>query len=341
MDREIHYYGIGFLARAAGFTKQHALTIAYASQYVDNSTESAPIRVGNIFFDPVRSAHYGLKVFDWAIQKKVYIPFHFIPAHPFDPSSETYSFVTERNSQFANMIFREACRKTADETLRLVRIGISLHTLADSWAHQGFSGREDAINDVESIQLFRDGSWKHLFFENIYLDILPQVGHAQAGYYPDHPSLRWKYTRAATDKRKEVERNNLEEFLHAVETIHRLLTAVKKSEAAPALAWKDIKSQIQTLLSDPEPNLKKRCEKWRDLYQASFGDASGYQYDKYAWRDEALKPKKRGDIEWDNFRQSEFERLSFSMTPGFYETPWVKFHQAALRQRNFVLEHLL
>lgn len=61
MDKDMHYYGIGFLARAAGFTKQHALTIAYASQYVDNSTEGEPIKVGNIFFDPVRSAHYGLK----------------------------------------------------------------------------------------------------------------------------------------------------------------------------------------------------------------------------------------------------------------------------------------
>ena len=288
MDKDMHYYGIGFLARAAGFTKQHALTIAYASQYVDNSTEGEPIKVGNIFFDPVRSAHYGLKVFDWAVQKRVYIPFHFIPTHPFDQAARTYSFVTERNSQFANMVFREACRKTSDELFRLIRIGIALHTLADSWTHQGFSGREDLINDVESIQLFRDGSWKYLFLENIYLDILPQVGHAQAGYYPDYPFFRWKYTRAATDK--EVERNNLKEFLHAAKTIHRLLVAVKKSESAPVLAWKDIEPQIQTLLADPEPNLKKRCEKWRYLYQAVFGDASDYQYDKYAWRDEALNP---------------------------------------------------
>ena len=29
------------------------------------------------------------------------------------------------------------------------------------------------------------------------------------------------------------------------------------------------------------------------------------------------------------------------MIPGFYKTPWVKFHQAALRQRNFVLENLV
>lgn len=339
MDKEIHYYGIGFLARAAGFTGQQALTIAYASQYVDNSTEGEPIRVGDMFFDPVRTAHFGLKAFDWAIQKRIYIPFHFIPARPFDPSANRYSFVTERNSHFANMIFREACRKTSDESFRLIRIGIALHTLADSWAHQGFSGREDLINDVESIHFFRNDSWKQLFLENIYLDILPQVGHAQAGYYPDTPFLHWKYTRAATNQ--EVERDNLEEFLHAVETIHRLLVAVKKPEPAPVLAWKDIQPQIKTLLSDPEPNIKKRCKRWRDMYQAVFGDASGYQYDKYAWRDEALKPKKRVDIEWDDFRQSEFERLSFSMTPGFYETPWVKFHQAALRQRNFVLEHLL
>lgn len=336
MDIDMHYYGIGFLARAAGFTKQHALIIAYASQYVDDATESEPIRVGDTIFDPVRTAHYGLKAFDWDVQKKIYIPFHFIPAHPFDPSLSTSSLVTEQNSAFANMVFRQAGRKSSDELSRLIGIGLSLHTLADSWAHQGFSGMKEPINDVESIQLFQDGSWKHLFLQNIFLDVLPKVGHAEAGLYPDESYLRWKYTQAST--KKEIERDNLKEYSNAAETIHRLLVAVKKSEAASVLPWKEIKPHILALLANPEANIEKRCEKWRSLYKAFFGNASGFEYDPLQWRREALGKK---DIEWDDLRQSEFERLSFSMTSRFYESKWVKFHRAALRQRNFVLGNLL
>jgi hypothetical protein len=289
-----------------------------------------------MFFDPVRSAHIGLKAFDWGVQKKIYIPFHFIPSRPFDASAQNFSFVTERNSPFANMVFREACRKAPDETSRLIAIGIALHTLADSWAHQGFSGRADAINDVESLHLFRDGSWMHLFLMNIYLDIMPKVGHAQAGFFPDASCFRWKYTRAAT--KQEIERDNPREFSNALQTIYRLLVTVKKTEAVPGLPWNEIQPHLQSLLADPETDLETRCDKWRDLYKIVFGDAKGYRYDALQWRREALGET---GVEWDELKQSEFSRLAYVMTPGFYRSKWVKFHQAALRQRNFVLEHLL
>ena len=48
MDFDFHYYAVAVLARAAGFTSADALTIAYASQYVDHATESAPFHVGGI-----------------------------------------------------------------------------------------------------------------------------------------------------------------------------------------------------------------------------------------------------------------------------------------------------
>ncbi len=63
MEVDFHYYCLAVLARTVGFTKKEALTIAYASQYVDDSTESEPIMVGDILFDSVRTAHYGLDAF--------------------------------------------------------------------------------------------------------------------------------------------------------------------------------------------------------------------------------------------------------------------------------------
>jgi hypothetical protein len=338
MDKDFHYYGIGFIARAAGFNKQDALTIAYASQYVDNSTESEPIRVGDRFFDPVRTAHNGLKAFNWGVQKRVYIPFHFIPPNPFMASPESFTFITTPDSPFAGMIFENACREP-DELSRLISIGIALHTLADTWAHRGFSGREEPANDVEAIFQYKNGSWKRLILPNIYLDILPKAGHAQAGHFPDLPYLRWKYTRSATKER--IELDNLTDFLHAAQKIHQLLLTVNKTDPASVIPWEEIKAPIREIFIYPEPDADKRCRKWQDYFRKVFGENSGYKYDAKQWRKEALIPQNEKDVAWDQYEPSDFKKLTFSMTSGFYNTPWVKFHRAALRQRNFVLEHII
>ena len=141
MQQDFHFYCIGVIAKAAGFSKKEALTIAYSSQYTDDSTESEPIRVGEMLFDPVRTAHKGIKAFEWSVQKRVFLAFHFIPAKPIETPQDT--FCTMSNSEFAQMILHRACKERS-KRLRPYRIGIALHTFADCWAHQYFSGREQA-----------------------------------------------------------------------------------------------------------------------------------------------------------------------------------------------------
>jgi hypothetical protein len=337
MDKDFHYYGIGFIARAAGFTQADALTIAYASQYVDNATESEPIRVGNTLFDPVRTAHNGLKAFNWGVQKKVFLPFHFIPPNPLSPPYDSFTYITAPNSRFAGLILEKACRET-QELLRLIGIGIALHTLADTWAHQGFSGMADPVNNVEAIFQFKGNSWKRLTLGNIYLDLLPRVGHAQAGHFPDFPFLHWKYTRDAT--KEHIERDNTMLFLSAAETIYHYLVSIIKSAYAPVIPWQNIQTDIRKIFMVSENDPDKRCRKWQNYYQQVFGDSSGYHYDAKQWRREALNPQNDKELAWDDYQPSEFSKLSFAMTTGFYETRWVKFHRAALKQRNFVLEQL-
>ncbi len=366
MDKDFHYYGTGLLARAAGFTEQEALTIAYASQYVDNATESEPLRVGGIIFDPVRTAHYGLQAFDWSTQKRVFIPFHFIPPKGLRSPADT--FVTQPDSPLAKMIFEKACQEP-DGVLRLISIGISLHTLADSWSHQGFSGKEEPHNDVEKIYQGKENSWEQVLVldkidfsaipggsiigkllsrvpkrilslcEAVYLNFLPEVGHARAGEYPDYPFLKWKYTRGP--QKETIERDNTKECLAAAETIYDLLVAVEKPYPPTVLPWNQIKTVIRFLLTYPESDVEQRCEKWREQYKNLFGDNQNYEYDEQRWRLEALNPPHKKDIAWDKYKPAQFEQLSFPMMTGFYDTPWVKFHRAALGQRNFVLEYLL
>ncbi len=214
MQKDFHFYCIGVLACAAGFSKEEALTIAYSSQYTDDSTESAPIRVGDMIFDPVRTAHKGIKAFEWSVQKRVFLAFHFIPAKPIETPRDT--FCTRSNSEFAQMILHRACKERS-KRLRPYRIGIALHTFADSWAHQYFSGREHKENNVEGIYIKEGNKWKHLFLENIYLDLLPHIGHGEAGYFPDQSYTHWKYTKKISNE--VIERDNTHEFLDAAKKI--------------------------------------------------------------------------------------------------------------------------
>lgn len=332
MEKDFHYYCIGTLARASGFAPEDALTIAYASQYVDDSTESEPMRIGEMIFDPVRTSYEGLRSYDWSVQKRVLIPFHFIPPEPIQSPKD--SFVTAPNSPFALRILREASDE-AHSRRRLCRLGVAFHILSDAWAHEGFSGRRHEENDVENIYHKKGRKWKHLLLDNFLLDVVPQIGHAEAGHFPDQPFLHWKYTRRMTNE--EIRRNNTNIFLSAAKTIYDLLLDIDKPESDTPIAWESLKKRIRTLLAYKQEDVEKRCARWKKAFKKLFKPLD-FKYDKQTWRDEALHPLRATDTDWDHLAPSDFKHLQFPLTPGFSESKWVHFHKAALRQRHLVLE---
>jgi hypothetical protein len=336
MLQDFHYEGIAVLARAAGFTEWDARVMAYASQYTDDAAESEPIAVGELIFDPVRTAHVGLQAFEWATQKKVFIPFHFLPPKPIREPTDT--FVTAPGSPFALDLVERACAET-QPLLKLCRIGVALHTLADTWAHQGFSGRTHDENDVEAIHLEVEGTMKHLGLQNVYLDWLPEIGHAEAGTHPDTPYLTWRHTKPHFDNRV-VDRNNTQDFLEAAKTIYGILEGVPKSPGSPPVAWADIELDVTACLAFREEDVAKRCAKWRQTFRSLFVDGLP-EYDDLEWRDHALQPSTRDQTDWNRMPPTEYRKLHFPMTVDFYDSAWVQFHRAALKQRHYVLENLL
>ena len=379
MQRDFHYYCIAVLAKAAGFNKKDALIIGYASQYTDDSTESELIRLevpGLIKFDPVRTAYHGLDMIgslSWSAQKRVYIPFHFVPPQPFSPKeSGVFSFVTkpavdEQNGSeksFAELLLDEAASESRrNHKRRLCRIGIALHTYADTWAHQGFSGRHSREeNDVENIHVFNraTGKYRHLKWENLLLDALPQIGHAEAGFFPDLAFHKWKHdSRQSPD----IERDNVEQFLKAAQAIYDVLLPMKKSRPDDPIPWETIAPDIRQLFEGEHivaaqttdrltmrayrhyhtTDLQKRCKKWQEKFDHLFrpypaGDS--YSYDHRKWRRDALD----GDTDWDNWSQREWDQMRPLGLAGsekeFWNSLWIHFHRAALRQRHFVLENL-
>ena len=87
--------------------------------------------------------------------------------------------------------------------------------------------------------------------------------------------------------------------------------------------------RIQDLLVNPEDIQEKRCRMWKKSLRA-FSKKKPFDYNKLAWREEALEPDKIVDVEWNDFSQKHFGRLKFTYHKGFYESNWVRFHRGHL-----------
>jgi hypothetical protein len=318
MQKDFHFYCIAVLARAAGFDRRSALTIAYASQYVDDSTEGDPIHIQvgdtNFTIDPVRTSYnvlkpnQGLESLGWGAQKRVHIPFHFLPPKRFRANQPDlpFSYVTEAHSSFSELLLDAAAAET-HPIRRLCRIGIALHTYADTWAHHGFSGRKGAENDVEQMQL-KDPTtkrWKNLFIENLIDDIpllnIPEIGHAEALFFPDVPYLEWKCV-IGPDQTPHYSYNALS-FLEAAQLIYRRLHRMVFSHV--------------TLNSDPSTNAKKgRKVSTSNRHGSVRQDSSGeMQTDLIPWRGGTIDV-----VPWEELSPLIQERLVTwpKITPGMF-----------------------
>jgi hypothetical protein len=366
MLEDFHYYCVAVVARAAGFPPEDALTIAYASQYVDHATESRLIYLDAegdaLRFDPVRSAHYGLGTVNWSTQKRIFIPFHFLPPEPFHPEQRPhFSFETAPGSRFAHLLLSQAAAEPLENhKRRLCRIGVALHTFADTWAHQTFTGRRSpGENEAHSLQIYdrERGTFQPLGLERLLLKLAPQIGHAEAGLYPDLAYARWRYS-PQHDPESMYERDNTPAFLTAAQAVYRLLLKMVKKNTAPIIAWEQLEPTFRRLFSEepaqPAPPLAgwlnplrrllrtryldSRCSAWRDVFQDFFqADGHAYRYTRETWRRQALK----GKVAWDRFSSRDWDREQpYRIRPNFWDSLWVHFHRAALQQRHYVLERL-
>ena len=390
MQKDFHYYCVAVLARAAGFHPADALVIAYASQYVDNAVESAPITIGEdkehwIHFDPVRTAPVvshtdvleaqdspgqwdRIKILfgnvSWSTQKRVHMAFHFLPPRPLPDKPVAFEYRTRPNPPLAQALLAYAAGEKHPRRRRCA-IGIALHTFADSWAHQNFSGRQHPENDVNEIYT-RDpltGEWELLGQKLDIFSILKQlkeavadhwleIGHIEALALPDLAYLEWKYTNNGGPP---VERHNLTGQMDAAYHIYTWLRRIEKENAAPITPWREIQSSLVEILATPgqshknlldleghERELAERCKLWKGRFgdDKDFFLGHPFHYDKLTWRQEAFSAE-ADELAWERKSRKELGKLAFgSVSPDFWDSYWVHFHRSARRQRFFVMNHL-
>jgi hypothetical protein len=166
-----------------------------------------------------------VKSFVYEIQKFVYVPFHFIPGDNNQPIDGHYNkYSTTPDSQNARRLLRAALA-----TGSLYRIGIALHTYADTWSHQNFTGYEEDWNSVFS--------WR-----NPFRALAPNIGHADVGHLPDEISSTWNDYRFDKPYRK---RENRRIAFEACKRIFQELRRAKNGETY----WTAVKSDFRKIIN--------------------------------------------------------------------------------------------
>lgn len=347
MDITFHYFAVKTLALEAGFPGAEAQRLAAFSQFVDDFDRRGSLYCGNVpryirlsrdhdlyspggsplegNFEPVTTGSGGLADFASLLlpraQKFTLAPFHFLPASPradwadcrtvparLGDGSHASSQLLEAR---AALLSGRGSRRAA-----LMRIGIYLHSFADTYAHQLFSGGNSWVNDVllESVTENAGGTdvtaaalgERELTAAECFgsgrgpedwRSILPRIGHMWAGRTPDRANLSFtlRYRASADDPDYSLSysRSNTALFLEAAEQILNYLQSCRRLPPVSAGAWASLSSRLEQafLLPAPERDAHRRlASRWSALFpgyvyaydpaviEASFRPAGGDSY---------------------------------------------------------------
>lgn len=359
MQEDMHYYGTYALARAAGLEIKHAKIIAYAAQYVDDSTANdSEVHKDGGMFETTATAHTNIEAItnaaaDHTEQRKVWVPFHFFPGGEGNTLSEKLKCV--KDSQLAQEMVKNHIRHSVavKDEHGLELMGIMAHVYADTFSHYGFSGVSSRGNKVdgESFELDVTNKEVKAYIMGKFTGFLSKyspmfliknfrkfasmgastatgaLGHGAVGTYPDRPFLKWRFV-YKKDNKDSGWRNNHDTFLEGCEKIHKAFSeyAVQAGLSINPLEFSTIKDKISDILS-LEANKEGRIEAWKkainngDLFKNS--DNEALNYSPFFWEQQ----------------KNDFDDLGHSHE--MINTNVYRFHQAATYHRNYTLKQLL
>lgn len=247
LQRDAHYYAVLAFCRACGFNKESAQVIAHASQYVDDAKinlmylnkpshiiEHDVIDNKPAFFDMATChSYFRINTFNYESMINNTIAFHFVPG------CEGESFSKKLRSKEEGPIILDILNDVFVED-NLYTLGIVLHTFADSFTHQGFSGMLSKVNDINNCEAKNNQdigiyyrilnllvSLGHETYDKLFDRIMPAYGHGQALEYPDIPFLEWTYeyddSKDFHGAYKKVEIKNKDRYQRAFKRIRNCL----------------------------------------------------------------------------------------------------------------------
>lgn len=289
MQKDMHYYGTYAMARAAGLKKEVSETIATAAQFVDDNARNIDLELDDgSSVHVIATAHHAVAIenTDEKDQRKVWVPFHFLPGNKGDSFAER--LICRKNSPIMDEVLAYVySQKNKDFFIELV--GVVAHVYADSFSHYGFSGFSNDFNKVvqQSISY-------HLSLENMKTYIVEKIhkfkvrfigglaelaslGHGAVYTLPDRPYLKWSFKYEITDEN--VEHNNPETFMEGCKALFDYFSNIGRikeelSDTKIKLNFEDIRETVQEILS-LENTKNERINEW--IKKASIGDLFGFE----------------------------------------------------------------
>lgn len=328
MQKDFHYYATYAAAIIAGYSHEESMAICYSAQFVDECTRTyltgidAPASAATTQLQTelanARTDLLGLQDIT-----RIWASFHFLPrdlkVNPVIRVSRAY-----------RRKYRLICGPNGSlvkDTVNLARgkslqgIGIAMHVLADTWAHQYFAGTPSyVINNVDD----------H-FYEIIYIDGEPQefkikfnhnpttqdnleklqytntmfqsaessimnLGHGRAGHFPDYSFARYRYMPAWADYREVVKDNPLDytrafaQMIYALKYLRGEYTEfeLNRYDFEAIEPWKD---EILGILSKRQLDA---CEDWKAFGERLSGcEIEDFDVNKY--KNEYLEAENKRD----------------------------------------------
>ena len=304
MNSDFHYYATYCAAILAGYSHEEAQDIAYSDQFVDlcsatlltklKAPRAAATTQLQLELMDTRTDIIGLQYIT-----RIWSSFHFLPR---DLSAEPPKKCSKR---YRNK-YRLICGPDGGlvkSTVELAKgkgpqaVGVSMHVLADTWAHQHFAGTPSlVINNTNRwfYELFPDGSEKMLSFRHsastpddlenslytssIYVsseNSIMNLGHGRAGHLPDYSFICYKYL-PAWKEYEETVKDNPSDYRHA---FCQMITAMKYLRGVSDTfecgvydfdAIADIEDEICAILNKRQAD---SSEDWRALGEKLSGKA--------------------------------------------------------------------
>ena len=368
MQIDMHYYGVYAMARAAGLTREASGRIPTASELVDDNAEEEHVEFGDGGrLDLMPTAHHTLDTENRneEMQRKVWVPFHFIPGNRGRTVAER--LVCRKDSAIAREVVDHAVR-LANRAFGPQLISITAHVYADTFSHYGFSGASCPVNrvdtgqsgpiddDAAAVEARRSrekfagggdvehddgGRWwtdvKEHLMGGIAEAASGALGHAGVATWPDKPFLVWTAVFEHEVPAREVRqhRDNPKTFLEGCRALHKMFCKVGRE--APHLRERiptrfgDIEERVQVILATVGDK-GVRSEAWKAAAIDGAFAVDPEEIPQYAGHDWLATLQ-----DWRARQGTDHAVRSQEVV----ESDTFRFYQAAAIHRTFVLRDLL
>ncbi len=296
MDINFHYFAVKTVSRLAGFDESEAQIIAEYSEFIDDFAIYKPMFFDDVpkfaqhlavkvdsgyTFKPVTTGYVNLfeiaRMLDPENQKLIITPFHFMPTIPIEKLPDRKDWRVSpadfKTPSIINDLLSDAKKrfledKDTNRHINLIRIGMLLHTFADTYAHEGFSGYSGWENSSRIEKVIDNKTGRDITSQ--YKDLhLPPIAHTNVGTAPDDSFVTFFMCckrNENDDFNGRYERNNTDVFVSVAKLILNYLRGCLNKDDISVSEWKKISGDLLKGFLIDVKGLSRLVPHWKSLF---------------------------------------------------------------------------